>query len=164
MAETQGNQNGEQNKSFTQAEVDSIVGERLTRERAKYSDYEDLKTKAAEYDKQQETAKTELQKAQEKSAKLQAQLDSMKKAGEIRDIRDKVSRDTGVPVELLSGENEETCKTQAEAILKFAKGNKYPGVKEEKHESGHKGSTSAGSGSTDEEFRELAGQLFGRKE
>lgn len=160
MAETGGNE-GNQNKTFTQEDVDSIVGERLARERAKYSDYEDLKNKAAEYDKQQEASKTELQKAQDRSAKLQAKLDAMEKADKIRGIRDKVSTDTGVPAGLLSGEDEDTCKAQAEAILKFAKGSKYPGVKEEKHE----GKRSGGSPSAaDEDFRELAGQIFGRKE
>jgi hypothetical protein len=34
-------------KSFTQAELDKIGGERLRREREKYADYEDLKTRAA---------------------------------------------------------------------------------------------------------------------
>ena len=83
MAETQGN-NGSganQNKTFTQEEVNAIIGERLARQAEKYADYEDLKTKAAEYDRQQEESKTELQKAQEKSAKLQAKVDSMGRSG-----------------------------------------------------------------------------------
>ena len=45
MAEAQGNQNqgtGDQNKTFTQAEVDAIIGDRLAREKSKYVDYEDL--------------------------------------------------------------------------------------------------------------------------
>ena len=33
-------------KTFTQAELESIVADRLARERAKYPDYEDLKAKA----------------------------------------------------------------------------------------------------------------------
>lgn len=162
MAETQGNNgNGEnQNKTFTQEEVNAIIGERLARQAEKYADYEDLKTKAAEYDRQQEESKTELQKAQEKTAKLQAKVDSMEKAGKIRDIRDKVSKDTGVPAELLTGEDEESCVKQADNILKFAKGSKYPGVKEGKDEGKSKGSSSDSNG----EFKELAEQIFGRKD
>ena len=34
----------------------------------------------------------------------------------------------------MTGEDEDTCKAQADAILKFAKGPKYPSVKETKHE------------------------------
>lgn len=35
-------------QTFTQADVDRIVKERVTRERTKFADYEDLKTKAGE--------------------------------------------------------------------------------------------------------------------
>lgn len=37
-------------RTFTQAEVNSIVADRLTRERTKYADYDDLKTKAQQFD------------------------------------------------------------------------------------------------------------------
>lgn len=150
--------NGAENKTFTQDEVNTMIGERLARQAEKYSDYEDLKTKAAEYDKQQEANKTELQKAQEKAAKLQSKIDSMESAGKIRDIRDKVSRDTGVPVDLINGEDEDTCKAQAEAILKFAKGSHYPGVKTEKT------SRASSDDAADQDFKKLAAQIFGRKE
>ena len=37
-------------KTFTQSEVDTIVKDRLAREREKYQDYEELKAKAARLD------------------------------------------------------------------------------------------------------------------
>lgn len=164
MADGNQNQNNDsnQNRTFTQAEVDSIVGERLARERAKYPDYEELKNKAAEYDKQQDENKSELQKAQDQAKKLQEELNGFKKQEKIRTVREQVSKDTGVPVELLSGEDEESCKAQAQAALKFAKGNKYPGIREGRHEGGRGRSTS--SDPTEEDYREMAGQLFGRKD
>lgn len=165
MAEANGTKGAapEGDKTFTQAEVDAIIGDRLAREKAKYSDYEDLKTKAEEYDRQQEASKSELQKAQEKSAKLQAKIDSMEKQEKVRQIRSKAAKDSGVPEELLTGEDEETCKAQAEAILKFAKGSKYPGVKETNaRTSAHQPAQSADA--SEEDFRELAGQVFGRKD
>lgn len=100
----------------------------------KYPDYEELKTKAAEYDKAQEANKTELQKTQEANAKLQAKLEGMEKEKKLLDTRSKVAKEKGVPAELLTGEDEDTCKAQADAILKFAEGPKYPSVKETKHE------------------------------
>lgn len=51
-----------------QSEFDRMVGERLARERAKYADYDEVKGKAAEYDKTVEAQKTELQKATDKAA------------------------------------------------------------------------------------------------
>lgn len=152
-----GNTAGNAAETFTQEQVDAIVKDRLSRERDKYKDYADLKNKAAEYDKQQEANKTELQKAQEQAESLKKELAGMKEQEKIRGIRKKVSGDTGVPEDLLTGNSEEDCKTQAEAILKFAKGSKYPGVKETEHKTK---STSA----EDSEYRELAGQIFGRKE
>ncbi|MGI6204220.1 MAG: hypothetical protein ACOYJH_02955 [Anaerovoracaceae bacterium] len=144
-------------ESFTQEQVDAIVKDRLTREREKYKDYKDLKNKAAEYDKQQEAAKTELQKAQDKAAALEKELSGMKEQEKVRSIRAKVSKQTGVPTELLTGGDEDTCTEQAKAILKFAKGAKYPGIKETEH-------TPKNTSSEDTDYRELAGQIFGRKE
>lgn len=62
-------------QTFTQAELERILGERLAREREKYKDYEDLKKKAAEFDKWQEAQKSDLQKAQEAAKKAQEERD-----------------------------------------------------------------------------------------
>lgn len=100
-------------RTFTQAEVNSIVADRLTRERAKYADYDDLKTKAQQFD----TTK--------------AELDALNAANAQRDMRARVAAATGVPVELLTGDTEEACTAQAQAALKFAKPvNSYPDVRD----------------------------------
>lgn len=80
--------------------MNAIISDRLSRERSKYADYDDLKAKAAQFDAAQEAGKTELQKANEKAASLQAQLDSLTKANTLRELRSKVSASTGVPAEL----------------------------------------------------------------
>lgn len=120
----------EVNKTFTQAELDKIVGERLSRERAKYEGFDELKAKAAKFDEMEEANKTELQKMSEKAQALQTELDSLKKAATIRDLRDKVAKETGVPASLLTGDTEEACKAQAEAIKEFANPSSYPTVKD----------------------------------
>ena len=66
-AETQENEQ----RTFTQAEMNAIIQDRLTRERGKYADYEALKAKAAKFDAAEEAGKTELQKANEKADALQ---------------------------------------------------------------------------------------------
>lgn len=98
-------------RTFTQAEVNSIVADRLTRERAKYADYDDLKAKAQQFD----TTK--------------AELDALNTANAQRDMRARVSAATGVPVELLTADTEEACTAQAQAALKFAKPG-YPDVRD----------------------------------
>ena len=107
-------------RTFTQAEMNAIISDRLSRERSKYADYDDLKAKAQQFEAAQEAGKTELQKANEKAAKLQAQLDTLTKAN---------TAATGVPAELLSGDTEEACTAQAQAILKFAQPG-YPSVRD----------------------------------
>ena len=127
---TEGQQTEEQSSSFTQEDVDRIVKERLERERAKYADYESMKEKAAKYDEVEEASKTELQKATEKVTKLQKELDSIKTAEKVRNIRAEVAKETNVPVDLLTGETKEDCEAQAKAILSFAKPDTYPNVKD----------------------------------
>lgn len=117
-------------RTFTQAEMNAIISDRVARERSKYADYEALKTKAAQFDAAQEAGKTELQKATEKAEALQRQINELTKANTLRDLRAKVSTETGVPAELLSGDTEETCMAQAAAILKFANPGGYPAVKD----------------------------------
>lgn len=46
----------------SQADLDRIIESRLTRERAKFADYDDLKTRASKYDELEESKKTEAQR------------------------------------------------------------------------------------------------------
>lgn len=121
---------GTDTRYFTQDDVDSIVQERLARERAKYEGFEDLKEKAAKFDEMEEKNKSDLQKATEKADALQKQIDEMKKADSIRLIRETVAKSTGVPVSLLTKDTEEECEAQAKEIMAFAKPNGYPQVQD----------------------------------
>lgn len=105
---------------FTQAEVDAIVGDRLSRERAKYADYDAIRAKAEQFDAAEAANQTELQRAQNSANQYKAELDAMKKANAARDARDKVAAEKKVPANLLTGETEEDCRAQADAILAFA--------------------------------------------
>lgn len=116
--------------TFTQEEVNKMIADRISREREKYANYDELKTKAKKYDEVQEASKTELQKAEERANDLQSKYDSLVKAEEIRKIREQVSQETGVPSNLLNGDTEENCKAQAEAILAFKGKTSYPNVKD----------------------------------
>lgn len=129
-------------RTFTQAELDSIINERLQRERSKYADYSSLKEKADSYDQYVEANKSELQKAQEKAATLQKELDGLKQEAAVKAVREKVSKDTGVPADLLTATTEEECKAQADAIKAFAKPS-YPQVRDSGELSGNQKSSTA---------------------
>lgn len=124
------NQNSQEQKTFTQEEVNSFLAKDRKQMAEKYADYDALKEKAARLDQIEEDAKTELQKATERAEKLEAEVSAMKHAAEIRTIRDRVAQATGVPASLLSGETEETCTEQANAILSFKSSAPYPTIKD----------------------------------
>lgn len=143
----------EEAKTFTQDEVNAIVTERLAREKAKYEGFDEIKAKAEKYDSLEEANKSELQKASEKVASLEAELASREKADKIRAIRDKVSAESGVPVNLLTADTEEDCIEQARAIKEYATPN-YPNVRDAGEV---KGTSKA---DTRTQFAEWANQAF----
>ncbi len=124
--ETQANET----RTFTQADLDRIVQERVSRERAKYEGFEELKAKAKKYDEQEEANKSELQKAQERAIELEAKLKKKEHEETVREMKKKVAEESKVPADLLTGETEEACKMQAEAIMSFAKSQGYPVIKD----------------------------------
>ena len=132
----------QQQKTFTQEDVNGIVADRIKRERDKYADYAALKEKAERLDKIEEASKSELQKMTEKTERLQAELDKIKKAEKVREIRAKVAQETGVPVHLLTGDTEEDCQTQAEAIKAYATP-AYPSIRDAGEPSGVPGASTA---------------------
>lgn len=67
---------------------------------------------------------------QEKLKAATDELDRLKKSNALRDLREKVSKETGVPAALLTGETEEACKAQAEGIRAYAKPTGYPVVRD----------------------------------
>ena len=119
-------------KTFTQAELNAIVQKRVGEVTSKYANYEELKEKAQRFDQIEEDSKSELQKANEKADSLQSELDALKAANRERELKEKISAETGVPAGLLRGTSEEDLKAQAEAIAKYAKSNKgsYPQVQD----------------------------------
>lgn len=142
----------QQEKTFTQAELDAIVQARVAKER---EGVKALKEKADKFDQMEEANKSELQKAQEKAAQLQDKISKMEKAAEATAMRQKVATEKGVPADLLTGETEEACKAQADKILAFAQGNGgYPAVKD----AGEVQRT--GKASTAEQFEQWAKQTF----
>lgn len=154
-ASGEGTQGNETPKTFTQEQVDSMIEARLKREKEKYSDYEDMKAKAQKYDAAQDS-RDELTKLTEKFNNLQAELTARDEADKIRGIREKVAKETSVPVELLTATDEEACKAQAASILAFAKPTgDYPEVKD-RGESGNNG----GKSTTAEQFAKWAQNLI----
>ena len=158
MAENASTGNQGNEKTFTQAELDAIVSDRLSRERQKYADYDSLKEKADKFDEAEEANKSELQKVLDNASKLKNELDTLKAANTVREVREKVAKEMDIPASLLTGDNEEACKAQAEAIIAYAGGKpkKYPDTKDNNNQS-------QGGTSNDNGMREWARNLFNTK-
>ena len=100
-SETTEKTNGEtEEKTFTQAELEEIIAKRLERERKKYSDYDDLKTKVTEAEKQLEEKRlaemSEKERAEElakryeqEKTELEQQLENIKQQAQ----REKVNNE-----------------------------------------------------------------------
>ena len=77
-----------------------------------------------------EKAGNDLQAAKERATALETELNGLKDANRIRDIRAAVAKETGVPMELLTADSEDACKAQATGIMDYVKGGSYPEVKD----------------------------------
>ena len=125
--ETQPQETAEEQKTFTQQEVDALIKKRLARVKNDVpADYEELKSKARKFDELEEANKSELQKANEQLEKLKSDIAKRDEADKLRTMKAQVSKETGVPAELISGTNEDEMKEFAEGVAKFAKRDSAP--------------------------------------
>lgn len=153
-------ENGGKDKSettFTQADVDRVVTERLAREREKYKDYDDLKA-------QVEGAKTAEQKLSDKIAELEAKHAE----SEARALRAAIAAEYGISTKkgdkgepsdadlFLTGSDEATLTAQASRLAaqvaeRKKTGNVAPKEGAPKNE-----------GKDETELREFTRNLFGQ--
>jgi DNA repair exonuclease SbcCD ATPase subunit len=86
---------------------------------------EELQTSLAEAQKalaeaQKDTSAKDLEKAQAKLKELQAEIEQRNAADALREVREAVATEAGIPVNLLTGTTKEECETQAKSIMEFA--------------------------------------------
>lgn len=146
-------------KTFTQEEVNEMMGKVRRETREKYADYDELSKKAKAYDEAQEAAKTELEKAQEAAAKAKAEADALKAEKARADLVAKVAKETGVPASLITGDDEDSMREYAKRLAEWRKPKGAPKV-------GNAGSFDRGDGSKggDDGRRVLARKMFGSDE
>lgn len=135
----------QQEQTFTQADVDRIVKERITRVEAKYADYSELKTKA-------EGAKTVEQKL--------ADLEQKHAEAEARALRSDIAAKFSISAEdrdlFLTGADESTLTAQAKRLAAREADRKKQGNVAPKE-----GDTTT-TGKNDSDMREFAKELFAR--
>lgn len=111
------NEGGSQFTPITsQEQLDKLIGGRINQVKAQFADYEDLRNKAAEYDKAQESAKTESQKLAEERDTFKSQAE--KAAGDL--MRLQIGLDKGLtPAQArrLVGATKEDLEADADDLL-----------------------------------------------
>ena len=112
-----GNQNagGGGERTFTQSELEAIIGDRLARERGKYADYDDLKGKAEKYDEYQASQQTDLEKLQGQYEELLGKAARTEQALRISRAASKHGLSAEAAA-FLSGETDEEVEAAAEKL------------------------------------------------
>lgn len=94
----------------SQEDLNRALNERLTRERAKFADYNDLKAKATQFDAIAEAQKTELQRIQERADAAEKRAQALEAKQQIADWKSEIAKDpafAGVPAGVLRGTTQE---------------------------------------------------------
>lgn len=71
-----------------------------------------------------------LEKATKRADDLEAELNGIKEAEQMRVLRESISMETGVPAHLLHGDTEEALKEHAKQILEYSRPSTYPTVRD----------------------------------
>ena len=110
----------------TQEEFDAAIKDRLTRDREaqakkaaeKYADYDDLKAKTADYEKQIASYAEQLKGIEEKDKKI-AELEGSVKKYETSALKARIAHETGLDYSLaarLSGDTEDEIRADAKSL------------------------------------------------
>lgn len=144
----------------TQAELDKLIGPRLERERGKFADYDDLKTKAAEFDKLADANKSEIEKANEKAAQAQAEV------AKVPSLVSEALRSHLVSIHSIDADKADLFLTATDPELLLRQVQALVGTEADRKKNGNRApregqepDTSGGNGD-----RALVGQLFGQSE
>lgn len=106
----------------TQADLDKIITERVNRERAKFADYDSLKTAAQKLRDLEEAQKTDAQKEAEARAALErenAELKLAKLRSEVAEAKSDPAKGLVIPASLLTGSTREEIEAAADQLIAF---------------------------------------------
>ena len=111
----------------TQEEFDAAIKGRLSREKDKYGDYDQLKTRVAELEEENVGLKSTIEANNQSKADADKQLEDLQNqiAGyETANLRTRVALQHGLPYDLadrLQGTDEESFKADAERLVGYIK-------------------------------------------
>lgn len=87
----------------TQDDLNKVIGQRIAKVESRFADYDDLKAKAAEFDKVQQAAKTDLERALERAETAEKRAAAYEAKEQRATWAAEIVGDSGVPAEALRG-------------------------------------------------------------
>jgi len=111
----------------TQEEFDAAIKERLSREKAKYSDYDQLKSRVEKLETENVGLKSTIEANRQSKADDEKQLEELQNqisGYETASLRTRIALQYGLPYDLadrLQGTDEESFKADAERLASFVK-------------------------------------------
>lgn len=128
-----GAQGGESEKTFTQQQLNAILAQQRREIELKFDGFDDLKSKAQQYDALQESVKSDVQRANESAAEFKARMESEaaeKAAVRLENLRYRISAKKGLDPDLwdrVTGSNEEEITADVEKLAeKFSAPERKP--------------------------------------
>ena len=106
----------------TQEELDAIVKARLSREREKYADYDDLKKQLADFEAKETTYQNTINDLKTRETDLASQIETLNSdltKTKLQTAKQRIATEYGLPLDLadrLQGDDEEGLKADAERL------------------------------------------------
>jgi hypothetical protein len=111
-----GGESGTYTPPASQADLDRIIADRLSRERGKYADYEELKNKASKFDEVEAANQTELQKATARAEAAEQKAAEFEQERQIQGWKGDIAKSRPDLRDLLTERTEEGLKEQFQAL------------------------------------------------
>ena len=106
----------------TQEELDAVIKARLSREREKYADYEDLKKQLADFEAKELTYQNTINDLKTRETELASQVESLNgdlTKTRLQTAKQRIATEYGLPLdfaERLKGDDEDSFKADAEQL------------------------------------------------
>jgi len=100
----------------SQDEFDTLVRDRLARERQKFADYDELKTRAEQAEAAKTAAEQALTEAVTRAETAEGKVATYETEKQVTTWRDEVAKATGVPAAALRGSTKEEFEAHAETL------------------------------------------------
>ena len=107
-------------KTFTQEQVNALLADTKRKERDKFADYDEVKAKAGRLDQIEQESKTETQKALDKAAELETELNKYRTKDQVTQWAAEITKDSDIPASVLRGSTKEELEQHFEQLKGLA--------------------------------------------